>query len=227
MVRTRRYRVSYPLRPDAPGDPGRGFSIVEIETRADGWVAIRHAGGWALPAGALAGLMLELGLVSISSEEMDGRDLRLSVALPEELRGISYGFTGRRGSTGAFWGHCWEVTEDGRRRRLVAYYHESMYGRLNEPVGGYAAVLFTQYAVLATDAASFVRAFRLGLARVRPDKPVDYIYRLGEQAEDAWLCGYEPEPATQPSSEAAVAEVPEWALDPATVPPPPAPESGS
>ena len=211
MGSTTRYRVSYPIRPDLPiSAQSRGFSIIEIERREDGWIDIRRVGGQAPPAGLLAALLLDLGLVRVCFEKRDGQIIRFELELPEHLRGVPIGYTSRRGRTGAFWSHCWEVGPDGFRIRKLAAWHESMYGKLNEPIGGFPEILFG-FATGPDTAGDYIGALRKGLVRVRQDLPIRVEDILGDTVWEAvWAPGQEPEQVAEP--------VPGAAMEP---PPPP------
>lgn len=211
---TIRYRVRYPWRPDLPPPWRWGSSVIEIETEEDGaWIRIRRVGGEAPPAGLLPALMLQLQLVQVESTDVGGTTMEYWVATPERLLGISIGYTGREGSTGAMWQHCWELDTHGYRARPLAYMHESMYGKMNEPVWGYAAILFKMSANNPS-AGDYLQALSRGHVQIREDRPLGVAEVLGSEIH-AWIHG-----ALEPSPEPVAARSD---LEP---PPPPPPCEG-
>ena len=53
------------------------------------------------------------------------------------------GLTERRGKSGAYWAHYWQLNPDGSRHHAVAGIHVSSKGRLNQEIWGYADLLIT------------------------------------------------------------------------------------
>lgn len=200
-MEVKRYRVTA-----CPDGVQYTRSVVEVSRREDGWVEIRHVRGQAPECAILAALMLRLGLVELAQPKADfphGTYQSLEVKAPGALIGKRIGFTSRKGSSGAFWGHCWEVDENNWRVRPLAFWHESMYGRMNQAVWGYAAVLFAYYACGTPGA---------GLYLVRPDKllieeekPIQEIFVdiVGDSIVTAdFYCPDEPEVKAEPGDSA-------------------------
>ncbi len=235
-MRDIRIRVRYPHRPHEWPTASWGYSVIEVSPDADGWVRIQHVRGEAPPAGLVPALLIELGLVAVHCSEWDGQ-AKIWVSLPEPLRGIRCGFTRRTSSSGAIWAHAWELDHRGHRLRKLASWHESMAGKLNEPVEGFPAILFRLAMQEASGAADFLRAVRSGLVRAEEEHPVQggedlvetmifYLPRpkdelVGELTVDERLgsCPLQPRlglPALRFEPQPA----PEWAQEPMPPPPP-------
>lgn len=153
-VKVKRYVLNY----RHPRSEDWCRSTVEIRTGPGSWVEIRHVRNQAPHCAVLAELMLRLGLVKARRvwEGVPEQEAQYVVDTPDELLGRKVGYTCRKGSTGAFWGHCWEVDCHGWRKRCLASWHESMEGKMNEPVYGYAEILFSVYAMGCEDAGRYI-----------------------------------------------------------------------
>lgn len=106
------------------------------------WV---ECGRVAPPEGVIFPALVHAGLVTAVA---DGG--RITLETPERWGDQHIGVWGRRGTSGAYWGHAWRVDSDGYRQgHWVASWHSSMAAKVNEDVEGDPYVLATVWALQA------------------------------------------------------------------------------
>jgi|GEM_PF-3957218 len=121
--------------------PRHGVVEVALNRPYEGMVTVRPLRGCAPEAWLLPRLLEAAGVASVRFE---GGAYRVTVASEwrygtREIRPL--GYTGREGSTSAYWAHYWALNPDGSRHHAVAGVHVSMCGRLNEQIWGYPDLL--------------------------------------------------------------------------------------
>lgn len=154
------------------------------------WVRISHTGGVAPYPAAIAAALLELradGKPILKRASEPDQYGFIGFPMPAELAGRRIGFTWRRGTSGASWGHTWFVGPDGYREGpWIAAYHESMYGSCNEEIEGHPWVLMDAYLATCLNTA----VARGDSIHVRKElRPVPYLDEPGFSVNQDFLDG--------------------------------------